>query len=242
MTTINTMTTTITPLSWQPPSHHCHDNHHRTTVMTTTITPLSWQPSTHICHDNPSTHCHDNHHHTTVMTTIITLPWQPSSHHCHDNHHHTTVMTTIITLSWQPSSHYHDNHHHTSAMTTHQHTVMTTIITPLAWQPIMNTQQSLPWTKELIYLSYCTIHIWFTNYIQNPYHFHDNPSHFISHIHTMIYLFFDETGTVPMELNNNKLEMDLPSCPLHVGHNDSLGRQLEHTICPLWHCMMGGRA
>ena len=42
-----------TSISWQrSDNHQHHDNHHHTTVMTTIITPLSWQPPSHHCHDN----------------------------------------------------------------------------------------------------------------------------------------------------------------------------------------------
>jgi len=34
----------------------------------------------------------------------------------------------------------------------------------------------------------------------------------------------------------------IPSVPLHVGQNCSFGRQCEHTMWPLWHCMIGGNA
>ena len=37
-------------------------------------------------------------------------------------------------------------------------------------------------------------------------------------------------------------EIWLPSGPLHVGHMVSFVRQLWQTMCPLWHCIIGGRA
>lgn len=54
------------------------------------------------------------------------------------------------------------------------------------------------------------------------------------------YLWLFTILEISIFVNFDKRKSCIPSGPLHVGQQESFGRQFVQTRCPLWHCKIGG--